>query len=401
MKIPDFFGRDNYLQNPIMRRFLKDHKIKFVENRADYIKTIEEFACQNDENEKEVKEWLLKVVKEGSKEICYRKIHGVSEWCRNPELAEAKIKEVYPDCPMENVLSYKNTDKKTMIEYHIFTNDAGLAVKIEFIFSKLFLYGNAGTLGDKTAFPVFIEVYLDEGFIISRAKAKSTLYEYDEENPYLSSDTNIDTMKYAVETIDDIIKLFGFESETDAKRVKSENSQMLYRIYDKYSFTPIDVEDRVKSQKDLIKAFVNQFFSELHLDVRNKEKAILDADILVEKFVSINGDNESIFKEDRPAYLIKVTADDELELTSIDTASNKKVPLQCTENFFDSKKSVVKSKRCNKLNLVFQRKDERYLSDNPLVVQFGTHKNFGYVKTIQYAEEDDIQNVLQAIFENY
>ena len=283
----------------------------------------------------------------------------------------------------------------------IITNDAGLAVKIEFVFSKLFLYGNAGTLGDKTAFPVFIEVYLDEGFIISRAKAKSTLYEYDEENPYLSSDTNIDTMKYAVETIDDIIKLFGFESETDAKRVKSENSQMLYRIYDKYSFTPIDVEDRVKSQKDLIKAFVNQFFSELHLDVRKKEKAILDADLLVEKFVSINGDNESIFKEDGPAYLIKVTADDELELTSIDTASNKKVPLQCTENFFDSKKSVVKSKRCNKLNLVFQRKDERYLSDNPLVVQFGTHKNFGYVKTIQYAEEDDIQNVLQAIFENY
>ena len=44
MKIPEFFGRDNYLQNPIMRRFLKDHKIKFVENRADYIKSIEEFA---------------------------------------------------------------------------------------------------------------------------------------------------------------------------------------------------------------------------------------------------------------------------------------------------------------------------------------------------------------------
>lgn len=67
----------------------------------------------------------------------------------------------------------------------------------------------------------------------------------------------------------------------------TNDAGMLYRIYDKYSFTPIDVEDRVKSQKDLIKAFVNQFFSELHLDVRNKEKAILDADILVEKFVSI------------------------------------------------------------------------------------------------------------------
>ena len=399
MKIPEFFGRDNYLQNPIMRRFLKDHKIKFVENRADYIKSIEEFAGQNDENEKEVIEWLLKVVKEGSKEICYRKIRGVSEWHRNPVLAEAKIKEVYPDCPMENVLSYKNTDKKTMIEYCIHTNNAGWVIKIEFVFSKLFLYGNAGTIGDKTAFPIFIEVYLEEGFIISRAKAKSTLYEYDEKNPYLSSDTNIDTMKYAVEAIDDIIKLF--ETETDSGRVKSENSQMLYRLYEKYSFTPVDVENKVKSQKSLTKAFVDKFFSDLHLDVRNKEKAIIDADILVEKYISINGDNENIFKEGRPAYLIKVTADDELELTRIDTASYKKVPLQCTENFFDSKKSVVKSKKCNRLNLIFKRKDERYLCGNPLVVQFGTNTNYGYFKTVQYAEEDDIQNVLQAIFENY
>ena len=99
---------------------MKDHKIKFVENRADYIKSIEEFAGQNDENEIEVIEWLLKVVKEGSKEICYRKIRGVSEWHRNPVLAEAKIKEVYPDCPMENVLSYKlqtNNDDRILHPY--------------------------------------------------------------------------------------------------------------------------------------------------------------------------------------------------------------------------------------------------------------------------------------------
>ena len=38
---------------------------------------------------------------------------------------------------------------------------------------------------------------------------------------------------------------------------------------------------------------------------------------LVEKYISINGDNENIFKEGRPAYLIKVTADDELELTEL------------------------------------------------------------------------------------
>ena len=401
MKIPDFLDRDNYLQNPIMRRFLKEHKIELVENRADYINAIEEFAGQNDENKREVRDWLLKIVKEGSKEICYRKVHGIEEWHRDPVLVKTKIEEIFPECPMKNILTYKNTSERTMIEYHIITNEDDEVTRIDFTFSKLFLYGNAGELGDATVFPIFIEVYLDKGFVISRAKAKSTLYEYDERDSYLRSDTKVDTMNYAVSAIDKILDVFDFEAEPNAKRVKSENSQMLYRIYEQYSFTPTDVVEKVELQKNLVKGFIDQIFTNLNLSVRNKEKAILDANILVEKFISINGDNESIFKEDRSAYLIKVSADDEIELTRIDTTSNKRVPLQCTEAFFDSKKSVVKSKKCKRLNLIFRRADETYFKGNPLVVQLGTHKNHGYVKTTQYAEEADIQNVLQTIFDNY
>ena len=402
MNIPIFMDRDDYLQNPIMRRFLKEHSLELVENRADYIKTIEEYAAQNDETKRETRDWLLKIVKEGSKEICYRKIHGVGERHRDPVLVEAKIKEIYPDCPMKNILTYKNTGERTLIEYRIITNDEDEVIKIEFTFSKLFLYGETGKLGDITTFPVFVEVYLDEGFVVSRGKAKSTLYQYDEVNHMLLGDYKVDTMDYAISAVDKIIEMFEFEVETNQKRLKNENSQMLYRIYEKYSFTPADVVEKVESQNGVVSGFVNQIFSNLQLDFRNKEKALLDARIFVEKFISINGNNEEIFKEDRPAYLIKVSADDEIELTKIDTTSDKKVPLQCTEAFFDSKKSVVKSKKCKRLNLIFKRTDETYFSkNNPLVVQLGTHKNHGYVKTMQYAEEADIQNVLQAIFDNY
>lgn len=401
MKIPDFLNRDDYLQNPIMRRFLKNHNLDFVENRADYIKAIEEFASQNDENKRETRNWLLKVVKEGSKEICYKKIYGVGEWHRDPVLVEAKIKETYPDCPMKNILTYRNTGERTMIEYKIITNDDGEVNRIDFTFSKLFLYGETGKEGDVTIFPIFVEVYLDEGFVISRGKAKSTLYPYDENNHMLFGD-KVNTMDYAISAINQIIDMFDFEADTNSKRIKNENSQMLYRIYEKYSFTPTDVVEKVESQNDTVNGFVNKIFRNLQLDPRNKEKALLDAKIFVEKFISINGNNEDIFKEDRPAYLIKVSADDEIELTKIDTTSDKKVPLQCTEAFFDSKKSVVKSKKCKRLNLIFKRTDETYFSkNNPLVVQLGTHKNYGYVKTMQYAEEADIQNVLQAIFDNY
>lgn len=401
MRIPHFLDKDDYLQNPIMRRFLKEHDLGLVINRADYIRTIEEFSDRNTVNEAITTEFLLKIVKEGSKEICYRKVYNIKQWHKNPILLQTKIREKYPNCPMQNVLSYRNTGTMQMIEYRIITDELGEAIKIEFTFSGLFLCGENGELGNATVFPIFVEVYLNEGFVVSREKAKSTLYSYDENNRYLIASNRVDTMAYAIKKVDEIIALFDFETDNDPKVVKNKNSMMLYKIYDKYSFTPADVVEKVDAQDDIVNAFVNAIFSRLNLNVRNKPKAILDAKIFVEKFISINGNNEELFKSARKAYLIKVSADDEIELTRIDTTSEKTVPLPCTEAFFDSKKSVIKSRMCKKLHLIFKREDETYLKSNPLVVQMGTCKNYGYVKTIQYAEEADIKNVLQAIFENY
>lgn len=401
MKIPVYLDRDNYLQNPIMRRFLKEKRLEFVENRADYIKALEEYSDVNTVQENEIKEWLLKIVKEGSKEFCYRKIGGINEKHRDPTLVEAIIKSKYPNCPMQNILEYRNTKDRTLIEYKIHVNVNGEVEKVDFTFSKLMLYGEVGKLGDETVFPIFVELYLNAGMIVSRAKAKSTIYEYDEKNKMLFSEYRVPTMDYAVSIIDEIIDAFGFETEINPKMVKKQNSEMLYKLYQAYSFTPEDVDKKVEQMVRINQLYVDKIFEELTLDPRNKERALLDLKILVEKYISINGDNENLFKNDRNAYLIKVSADDEIELTKIDTTSDKTVPLQCTEAFFDSKKSVVKSKKCNKLNLIFKRDNDMYLKSNPLVVQFGTNKNYGYFKTIQYAEEADIQHVLQAIFDHY
>ena len=137
--------------------------------------------------------------------------------------------------------------------------------------------------------------------------------------------------------------------------------------------------------------------------MRNKETALLDTRIFVEKFISINGNNEEEFTKDRPAYLIKISSNDANELTTIDAKSSKSTPLQCTEAFFDSKKSVMQGKICKKLSMVFKRKNETYFTgiNQQLEIQFGSKGTYGYFKTIQYAEEADIQNVLQTIFRNY
>lgn len=89
----------------------------------------------------EVRDWLLHVIKEGSKEICYKKVRSINEWHRDPVLLEAKIQELYPDCPRETILTYTNTAECKLIDYTLITNEENMITKIELTFSKLFLYG--------------------------------------------------------------------------------------------------------------------------------------------------------------------------------------------------------------------------------------------------------------------
>ena len=403
MRIPLFLDKDNYLQNPIMRRFLKQNNIKFVETRSEYIDKLEEFSNIKEENETMLKNWLLKIIKEGSKEICYKKLYHINNTIYDVSFVEQIIKNTYPNCPMSNILDYKNTNEFELVNYYIITNDSNKVKKIEFTFSRLYLCGEIDRMNETVVFPIFIEIYLEEGFIVSRAKAKSTLFPFDGKNFSHYGEPHIITMDVAEKLMNKIIKVFDFTVEVDSKKVKNINSKMLYKLYCDYSFTPASVVSAIDTQNDLIDTFINKLFKNLSLDIRNKQKALLDARILVEKFVSINGDNEDIFTKDRSAYLIKISSNNENELTTIDAKSSKSIPLQTTEAFFDSKKSVMQGKVCKRLSMVYKRKDETYFTghNQQLEIQFGSKSTFGFFKTLQYAEEEDIQNVLQTIFRNY
>lgn len=124
--------------------------------------------------------------------------------------------------------------------------------------------GEEGKEGETTVYPIFVDVYLKEGFIVSRAKAKSTLYPYDARNPMLYGETRVNTMYKAIEIIDQIVKMLEFSTELDNKKVANENSKMLYKLYDQYSFTPADVNDKIETQSGLIANFVEQLFKIYH-----------------------------------------------------------------------------------------------------------------------------------------
>lgn len=401
MNIPEFLSKDDYLQNPIMKRFIKEHELDNVTTRDDLIAVIEEYSNRSPQNNKEVYSWLDKIVKEGSKLFCYRKLNSIPAILNDENMINAKISEVYPICPMQSILDYNNTEEITLVNYRINTDKDGVC-SVEFVFSNLFLCGEVNTLGEKTTLPVYIDIYVRNGFIVGRCKAKTTLFHYDEANEFLSSDEKVQVTDHINKIMDIVLKLFDLSVLRNKETIKTHNSKMLYNLYNKYSVTPPNVKEKVDSQREILLEFINSLFHNLNLNYTNIEKAIKDAEILIEKYISINGDINDDFKQNNKAYLVKVISDDESELTRIDTSSTNTVPLQTTEAFYDSKKTVVNSKMCRKLNFVFKRTDDKcFPKANLLVVQIGTIKDFGYMKTLQYAEEEDIQYVLQTIFENY
>ena len=403
MKIPHYLQEDDYIQIPIMKRFLKANDIHAQDTKPEGIKAIEEFANISESNKTIVEKWINKIAKEGSKEICYHKLISIPDELKDATLASIVLKNAFSDCPMQSILNFKNTDSPTLICYDIDSaNNETKKICLTYSSKYLKLKDQSNHLGDITVYPVFIEIYIAEGFIISRAKAKSTLYKYTPDNAYLINENKIDTMQLACQLMDSAMAALKLTIETDTRKEVNAVTNMLFKVYDHFSFTPEDVEAKIDTQNDVINTFVDSLFQNLNLDVRNKQKALVDARIVAEKYISINGDNEDVFKKDRDAYLIKITSDDEMALTKIDTSSSKTVPLQCTEAFFDSKKSVLSSKKCKRLHLVFKRKEQKYFPvANQLIVQFGVHNSHGYIKTMQYAEEEDLQYVFQTVFKNY
>ena len=73
--------------------------------------------------------------------------------------------------------------------------------------------------------------------------------------------------------------------ESLGKILKTENmdinpsqkfGKMMYKLYQKYSFTPADIQSQIDSLKDIKEDFVNNIFKRLNLNILNKKKAKMD-----------------------------------------------------------------------------------------------------------------------------
>lgn len=394
LEIADCFIKD-YVHLLELKNFCLEHGMRVSENKADLLKQVIEYAGEDETSScyKETYSWFLNVIKAGSKEFCIKRIYVPEE---SVECLEKIIEEKYSPYHKKDILSFKSSEKFLLVNYRIEKNKYGVASKVSFVFSRLVLEGDKESeRGHRIVYPVYIDLYLEKGFIVGRYKPKTIIYTCSE-NDIIYKENRV---KCLDETIGLIQKLEKYlRAESMDINPEQRFGAMMYKMYQKYSFTPTDIQTQVDLMKEQRDMFVNSVFNTLGLNTINKTKAKMDLDIFLEKFVSINGDREKIFKEDREAYLIKISSDDFLQMTRIDTTSTGNRPLQCSETFFDSKKSILNTKECKNLNLCYNRK-RGYLGF--FTVQFSISKGWGIVKMYYVPEEEDIENVLQTIFENY
>lgn len=386
---------DDYIHASKLKNFCFEHEMTVSEGKADLLKKVIEYAGEDQSSDayKETYRWLLDTIKAGSKELCLKKIYIPDETLEN---VEQLILGKYRECPFEDVLAFRNSNSFSLVNYEIKNNEQGIVSKVSFLFSRMVLEGEKELeRGHKIIYPLYIDIYVDEGFIVARYKPKTTIYQCSEED-IIYRENRFKPLDEAVALISKVEKLLGLQDMDINPRQKF--CRMMYKLYQKYSFTPENIQTEIDRMENKRNNFVNEIFGELKLKDINKEKAKIDLNIFLEKYISINGNMEKVFKEDRDAYLIKITSDDDLQMTRIDTASIGNRPLQCSDTFFDGKKSILNTQECRVLHLCYNRR-KGYLG--PFTVQLTTKKEYGLVKMYYVPEEEDIHNVLQTIFENY
>lgn len=332
---------DEYIHSYRLKNFCLDHKMPVSEVKADLLSQVLEYAGDDESTDayKETYKWVLDTVKSGSKEFCLKRIYIPDDTLND---AAQIIKNKYDQCPQQDILSYKNTERFGLANYKFTYTDQGKISVISFLFSGILLEGNTEyERGDRIIYPIYIDFYVDQGFIVARYKPKTTIYVCSE-NDIIYKENRFKPLDRSADLINDLMKIFKMQN-MDINPV-SNWGKMLYKLYLKYSFTPSDIQKKVRSMEIIRNNFINEMFETLNLREVNKKKAIVDMDILLEKFISINGNMEKIFKEDREAYLIKISSDDILQMTRIDTASTGNRPLQCSDTFFDGKKSILNTK---------------------------------------------------------
>ena len=379
---------EDYLTIPAIRKFAKQNKIKKISeyDRPELIKELEDFGHLNPKNAEVLQDWFEEVISEGIKTLYMVKAQDI-----RGNYQKMRVTGMFNQY-ITNKSGYISTTvaEKFLTLYKIKEYNTILGDVVRFSFVKKVCYQSRINENISVIkIPIQIVLLLQCDIILIQFKSKSGLYEYEEKLENVSETiTDGKLVTECLKFITDNLKLNIKTSTT--------NKNTLYNLLIKYTQTPKIIKEKINGLRDKIENISEDIRYKLcKVNENNKQDIIWDITNIIEKYISINTEDKSIFIDDREAYPIKLISSDE-EDSRVEQCSGNVEPLQTKSIFFDNKKMLQKSKQCDGIILKYHRLDNKYFN-NEVDVHIQVKSKYMVVKFTRYTMQEDIENVLNSI----
>lgn len=407
LTIPATYYNDNedYITLTAIHSFIRSHpagKFKTSLPRKELLDAIIAFGNQNEANGEAVLNWIDAVLQEGIRDI-YLQYAPIPEEMQLLFMSKAGV-EKYLDAYRSKTLSphvCMNTygQDYSLVSASYLENSR----KITFVYCrKLHMHDKKNRTTKEIDYPVIADYFLDSAWLLIRAKPRSNLYIFNpdgfdiEEAESTTTEKEIQRVSACVEKILQVEKV-------PKSYISAQIKTRIFNLLHTYSSTPAEIAKVMDDKKPEIQGIAEKIQTLCTVpDVCNISQSMAkdigeDISNIVEKYLSINWKDKRIFIRDRMAYPVKLSATDEEE-SKVEQAAALEEPLQTKALFFDNKKMLYKSKRCDGVVFQWKRQNpEKFLRDSFAVRITVNPKGHCIFKFSEYTAKEDIENVVFSI----
>lgn len=412
LNIPETYLKNNedYITIPAIRKFMKDHPagaFKLSKPRESLMQSILDFGNQNNTNAEIVLDWIDAVLQEGIKDV-YLQYAPIPEDVSLLLLEENSINDylsAHAPCTCnKHICMNRYTEEYKLVSATYSTDTHGR--KITFVYCrKLHVHDKKKLTTKVIDYPVVADYYPDCQWLLVRAKPRSNLYLF---NPtgFKIEEAQSTTTEKEIKTVTDFVEIILRIDKTNKAENITALRHKVFGLVHKYTQTPKEIEDAIAENDEkihTISAIIQSICSRpgqciipesMHKDIED------DVSNIIEKYLSINWMDKNIFIKDRDAYPIRLSATDEEE-SKVDQTAALEQPLQTKAIFFDNKKMLYKSKKCDGVVLCWKRHAPSGFSKDSFLVNINIAKKGQCVfKFPEYTEKEDIENVIFSIIDN-
>lgn len=389
---------EDYLVVGSLKKFCKENKLKTTDDKTELVNSIITFANINEENQIKVADWLDSTLKEGIKNLMILKLEGLRD-IKNRSLQEWEviIKRSFNIAESKYIVFAKNKGNYNinLCGYKIHEEN-GVINSITFNYTILLQeQKNKSEYPQTIIYPIFVDLYLNNGYIIGRGKSKSSIGKISTENKEIQSTTCEKLISEAIIKTQDALQLQFEDKRARTHRFKTE----IHKMVDECTKTPTEIENKLNAEQEERANFIKSFFNRQGIDLlegNNFNHASEDLKILMEKYLSINSSDKTIFTENKYGYPVQIAATDD-DLSSIDESSCDDRPLQCTPIFFDNKKVIQRQKQCDNVSMIFKVPNKPYFQRGKISAIFKVNKGVLNIQFRKYVLEEEIENVLSRV----